>query len=161
MASELETLPDKILFQVLKQLKKNCESENIHLNAEFDTEIITVIDQTLKIFGIIDSPKYIYDEFLWTVLKMNINKLSDDKLVGNLERPEIKEYEFDIDVNETIYQTTSWTHRIESYGNPYRIASAMEYNGDLDYYSGREGYTDIHDSETNEIRIDKRSFKEI
>ena len=52
-------------------------------------------------------------------------------------------------------------HRIESYGNPYEIASAMEYNGDLDYYSGREGHTDIHDSETNEIRIDKRSFSEI
>ena len=90
-----------------------------------------------------------------------MNKLSDDRLVGNLERPQIKEYEFDIDVSETIYQSTSWTHRIESYGNPYRMASTMEYNGDLDYYSGREGYTDIHDSETNEIRIDKRSFKEI
>ena len=78
MASELESLPDKILFQVLKQLKKNCESEDIHLNAEFDDEVVTVIDQTLKIFGLIDSPKYIDDEFLWTVLKMNINKLSDE-----------------------------------------------------------------------------------
>ena len=161
MASELERLSDKVLFQVIKQVAENCESESIPLESEFDTEIITVIDQTLKIFGIVDSPKYIDDEFLWTVLKMNINKLSDDKLVGSLERPEIKEYEFNIDVNETIYQTTSWMHRIESYGNPYRIASTMEYNGDLDYYSGREGYTDIHDSETNEIRIDKRSFREI
>lgn len=161
MASELERLSDKVLFQIIKQVAENCESDSISLESEFDTEIITVIDQTLKIFGIVDSPKYIDDEFLWTVLKMNINKLSDDKLVGNLERPEIKEYEFDIDVNETIYQTTSWMHRIESYGNPYRIARAMEYNGDLDYYSGREGYTDIHDSETNEIRIDKRSFREI
>ena len=161
MASELERLSDKVLFQVIKQVAENCESESIPLESEFDTEIITVIDQTLKIFGIVDKPKYIDDEFLWTVLKMNINKLSDDKLVGNLERPEIKEYEFYIDVNETIYQTTSWMHRIESYGNPYRIASTMEYNGDLDYYSGREGYTDIHDSETNEIRIDKRSFREI
>lgn len=161
MASELERLSDKVLFQIIKQIVENCESDSIPLESEFNDDIISVIDQTLKIFGIVDSPKYIDDEFLWTVLKMNINKLSDDKLVGNLERPDIKEYEFDIDVNETIYQTTSWTHRIESYGNPYRIASAMEYNGDLDYYSGREGYTDIHDSETNEIRIDKRSFREI
>ena len=161
MASELESLPDKILFQVLKQLKKNCESEDIHLNAEFDDEVVTVIDQTLKIFGLIDSPKYIDDEFLWTALKMNINKLSEDKLVGNLERPDIKEYEFDIDVSETVYQTSSWTHRIESYGNPYRIAKTMEYNGDLDYWEGRQGYIDINDTETNEIRIDKRSFKEI
>jgi hypothetical protein len=161
MASELESLPDKILFQVLKQLKKNCESEGIHLNAEFDTEIISVIGQTIKIFGIVDNTKYIDDEFLWTVFKMNINKLSDDKLVGSLERPDIKEYEFDIVVSETVYQTSSWTHRIESYGNPYRIARAMEYNADLDYWEGSQNYTDINDSETNEIRIDKRSFKEI
>ena len=161
MASELESLPDKILFQVLKQLKKNCESEDIHLNAEFDDEIVTVIDQTLKIFGIIDSPKYIDDEFLWTVFKMNINILSEDKLMGNLERPDIKEYEFNIDVSETVYQSTSWKHRIESYGNPYRMAKAMEYNGDLEYWEGRETDRDIHDSETNDIKIDKRSFKEI
>jgi len=161
MASELESLPDRILFQIIKQIAKNCESDRISLESEFNNEVIQIIDRTIKIFGVVDDPKYIDDEFLWTVLKMNMNKLSDDRLVGNLERPEIKEYEFDIDVNETIYQSTSWTHRIESYGNPYRIASAMEYNGDLYYYSGREGYTDIHDSETNEIRIDKRSFKEI
>jgi hypothetical protein len=161
MASELERLSDKVLFQIIKQIDENCESNSISLESEFGDEIITVIDQTLKIFGIIDNPKYIDDEFLWTVLKMNMNKLSDDRLVGNLERPEIKEYEFDIDVSETVYQTSSWTHRIESYGNPYRIARAMEYNGDLDYWEGRQGYTDINDSETNEIRIDKRSFKEI
>ena len=161
MVSELESLPDRILFQIIKQIAKNCESDRISLESEFNDEVIQIIDRTIKIFGVVDNPKYIDDEFLWTVLKMNMNKLSDDRLVGNLERPQIKEYEFDIDVSETIYQSTSWTHRIESYGNPYRMASTMEYNGDLDYYSGREGYTDIHDSETNEIRIDKRSFKEI
>jgi len=161
MASELERLSDKVLFQIIKQVAENCESNSISLESEFDAEIVTVIDQTLKIFGIVDKPKYIDDEFLWTVLKMNINKLSDDKLVGNLERPDIKEYEFDIDVNETIYQTSSWAHRIESYGNPYRIVKAMEYNGDFDYWEGRQGYIDINDSEINEIRIDKRSFKEI
>ena len=161
MASELERFPDKVLFQIIKQIAENCESDRVPLESEFDNEIISIIDQTLRIFGVIDNPKYIDDEFLWTVLKMNMNKLSDDKLVGSLERPDIKEYEFDIDVSEKVYQTSSWTHRIESYGNPYRIAKTMEYNGDLDYWEGRQGYTDINDSETNEIRIDKRSFKEV
>jgi len=161
MASSLESVPDRILFQIIKQLKKNCVSENISLNAEFDTEIISVIDQTIKIFGVVDNPQYIDDDYLWSVLKMNMNKLSDDKLEGNLERPKIKEYEFDIDVSETVYQSTTWTHRIESYGSPYSLVKAMEYNGDLDYWEGREGDRDVHDSETNEIRIDKRSFGEI
>ena len=161
MASSLESVPDRILFQIIKQLKKNCESEDFSLNSEFNDEIVGIIDQTIKIFGVVDNPQYIDDEFLWTVLKMNINKLSEDKLVGSLERPKIKEYEFDIYVSETVYQSTTWTHQIESYGNPYSLVKTMEYNGDLEYWEGREGNRDVHDSDTNEIRIDKRSFGEI
>ena len=161
MASELERFPDKILFQIIKQIAENCESDRVPLESEINGEIITIIDRTLKIFGVVDNPKYIDDEYLWVTLKMNMNKLSDDRLVGNLERPEIKEYEFDIDVSETVYQLTTWTHQIESYGSPYSLAKAMEYNGDLDYWEGRESNVDIHDTETNEIRIDKKSFSEI
>jgi hypothetical protein len=161
MASELERFPDKILFQIIKQIAENCESDRVPLESEINDEIITLIDRTLKIFGVVDDPKYIDDEYLWVILKMNMNKLSDDRLVGNLERPEIKEYEFDIDVSETFYQLTTWTHRIESYGSPYSLAKAMEYNGDLDYWQGREGNSDIQDSEINQIRIDKKSFGEV
>jgi hypothetical protein len=161
MASELERLPDKILFQIIKQIAENCESDRVPLESEINGEIITLIDRTLKIFGVVDDPKYIDDDYLWVTLKMNMNKLSDDRLVGNLERPEIKEYEFDIDVSETFYQSTTWVHQIESYGSPYSLAKAMEYNGDLDYWEGREGNSDIHDSEINEIRIDKQSFGEV
>jgi hypothetical protein len=161
MASELERFPDKILFQIIKQIAENCESDGVPLESEINGEIITLIDRTLKIFGVVDDPKYIDDEYLWVILKMNMNKLSDDRLVGNLERPEIKEYEFDIDVSETFYQLTTWTHQIESYGNPYSLVKAMEYNADLDYWQGRQGNSDIQDSEINEIRIDKQSFGEV
>ena len=161
MASELERFPDKILFQIIKQIAENCESDGVPLESEINGEIITLIDRTLKIFGVVDDPEYIDDEYLWVILKMNMNKLSDDRLVGNLDRPEIKEYEFDIDVSETFYQSTTWVHQIESYGSPYSLAKAMEYNGDLDYWEGREGNSDIQDSEINEIRIDKQSFDEV
>jgi hypothetical protein len=161
MASELERLPDKILFQIIKQIAENCESDRVPLESEINGEIIMLIDRTLKYFGVVDDPKYIDDDYLWVTLKMNMNKLSDDRLVGNLDRPEIKEYEFDIDVSETFYQSTTWVHQIESYGSPYSLAKAMEYNGDLDYWEGREGNSDIQDSEINEIRIDKQSFDEV
>jgi hypothetical protein len=161
MASSLESVPDRILFQIIKQIAENCESDSIPLESEFNDEVMTFINRTIKIFGVVDSPEYIDVEFLWTVLKMNINNLSDDKLVGSLERPEIKEYEFNIDVSETVYQSTTWKRRIESYGNPYSLSKTMEYNGDLEYWEGREVNRDVHDSDINEIRIDKRSFGEI
>ena len=161
MASELERFPDKILFQIIKQIAENCESDRVPLESEINDEIITLIDRTLKIFGVVDDPKYIDDEYLWVILKMNMNKLSDDRLVGNLERPEIKEYEFDIDVSETVYQTQTWRDTVESYGDPYSLVRIMEENADWDYFNGREIDTDIHDSETNDIRINRKSFNEI
>jgi hypothetical protein len=37
----------------------------------------------------------------------------------------------------------------------------MEYEGEFDYYSGRQGYKDIHDTEITDIEIVRRSFTEI
>jgi hypothetical protein len=62
MASELERFPDKILFQIIKQIAENCESDRVPLESEINGEIITLIDRTLKIFGVVDDPKYIDDE---------------------------------------------------------------------------------------------------
>jgi hypothetical protein len=161
MASDLERYSDKTLFQIMKRIQDECNSENISLESAFSTRIVELIDRSLKIFGVIDNPKYIDDEFLWVLIKMNRDKLNDEKLSGSLDRPEAQEYEFDVNVSETVYQTTSWEHRVESYGSPYELVNAMDYNGDFDYWEGREGYRDIGDSETNEINIVKRSFKKI
>jgi hypothetical protein len=92
---------------------------------------------------------------------LNKDKLGEDKLTGNLIKPELKKYEFNIEVSETIYQTQTWRDTVESYGDPYSLVRVMEENADWDYYTGREIFTDIHDSEANEIRINRKSFTEI
>ena len=160
MASELEKISDRIMFQIIKEVARNCESEGISFGS-INSEVSDVIKDTLKIFGVIDRIQYIDDDYIWALVNLNKDKLSDDKLTGNLIKPELKKYEFNIEVSETIYQTQTWRDTVESYGDPYSLVRVMEENSDWDYYNGREIFTDIHDSETNEIRINRKSFTEI
>jgi len=120
-----------------------------------------VIRDSLKIFGVIDKIDYTDEDYVWAVVNLNKDKLNEDKLIGNLIKPELKKYEFNIEVNETVYQTQTWRDTVESYGDPYSLVRIMEENADWDYFNGREIYTDIHDSETNEISINRKSFNEI
>jgi N-acetylneuraminic acid mutarotase len=160
MASELEKIPDRAMFQILKQVARNCESEGISFGG-INSEVSDVIKDTLKIFGVVDKIRYIDEDYIWTLVNLNKDKLSDDKITGSLIRPELKKYEFNSEVSETIYQTQTWRDTVESYGDPYSLVRVMEENSDWDYYNGREIFTDIYDSETNEIRINRKSFNEI
>jgi len=160
MASELEKIPDRIMFQIIKQVARNCESEGISFG-RINAEVSEVINSSLKIFGIIDRIDYTDEDYVLAVVNLNKDKLGEDKLTGNLIKPELKTYEFNIEVNETVYQTQIWRDTVESYGDPYSLVRIMEENADWDYFNGREIYTDIHDSETNDIRINRKSFNEI
>jgi hypothetical protein len=160
MASELEKISDRIMFQIIKEVARNCESEGISFG-RISSEVSDVIRDSLKIFGVIDKIDYTDEDYVWAVVNLNKDKLSEDKLTGNLIKPELKTYEFNIEVNETVYQTQTWRDTVESYGDPYSLVRIMEENADWDYFNGREIYTDIHDSETNEISINRKSFKEI
>ncbi len=160
MASELEKISDRIMFQIIKEVARNCESEGISFG-RISSEVSDVIRDSLKIFGVIDKIDYTDEDYVWAVVNLNKDKLSEDKLIGNLIKPELKTYEFNIEVNETVYQTQTWRDTVESYGDPYSLVRIMEENADWDYFNGREIYTDIYDSETNEISINRKSFNEI
>jgi hypothetical protein len=160
MASELEKIPDRIMHQIIKQVARNCESEGISFG-RINAEVSEVINSSLKIFGIIDRIDYTDEDYVWALVNLNKDKLGEDKLTGNLIKPELKKYEFNIEVNETVYQTQIWRDTVESYGDPYSLVRIMEENADWDYFNGREIDTDIHDSETNDIRINRKSFNEI
>jgi hypothetical protein len=160
MASELEKISDRIMFQIIKEVARNCESEGISFG-RISSEVSDVIRDSLKIFGVIDRIDYTDEDYVWAVVNLNKDKLNEDKLIGNLIKPELKKYEFNIEVNETVYQTQTWRDTVESYGDPYSLVRIMEENADWDYFNGREIYTDIYDSETNEININRKSFNEI
>lgn len=162
MTSKLERLPDKILFSIIKSVFERCESDGISIK-RYDDENQRVIESILRIYGVVEETiNYMDNDFVFSTLKLNLDKISNKKLEGSLNRPEIKNYTFDIDVHETVYQRTTWRHKISSYSNdPYDIVKEIDNDGNLDYWDGRELDRDIYDSEINKITIDAGSFEQI
>lgn len=162
MENQYENLSDKLLFKIVTKIYNHLSDDGtvIYQSSSFDDEFISGIDEVIKLFGL-KGNEYIEDEFLFEVIKLNLGDITKGSLSGELVRPELTEYEFDTDVHETVYQTQTWRNTISSYGNPYNLIKVIDYNGDYEYYSGREINTDIHDSQTDEIKIDRSSFREI
>lgn len=162
MKNQFEGLSDRLLFKIATKLYENLSNEGIVVNksTKFDDNVIPIIDSTIKPLGF-NSTEYLEDDFLFEVLRLNLQDITYGSLGGQLVRPELTEYEFDTDVTETVYQRQTWVNTISSYGNPYDLIKAIDNNGDFDYYDGRETDTDIFDSSTDEIRIDRTSFRKI
>jgi hypothetical protein len=161
MASKLEKLSDRILFSIIKNVAEKCDSESVSIKT-YDEENQGIIESTLKLFGVAEGINYEDNDFIYSLLKLNVDKLYNQKLEGSLDRPQMKTYTFDIDVNETVYQRTTWQHKISSYSdNPYSLVQVIDIDGNLDYWDGREIDRDVYGSEMNDYNIDSSSFTEI
>jgi len=162
MENQFESLSDRLLFKIATKIYEHLSNKGIVINqsTKFDDEVIPIIDDSIKPLGF-NSTDYIEDEFLYEIVRLNLQDITYGSLSGQLVRPELIKYEFDTDVTETVYQKQIWRNTISSYGNPYDLIKAIDNNGDFEYYDGRVIDTDIFDSSTDEIRIDRSSFIEI
>jgi hypothetical protein len=159
--SKLEKYSDRVLFLILKQIVEKCDEEGVDWKrANYNDEVSDIIEDSFRPFGI-ESNSYEDGDFIWSLLKNNLDVIGEEKLSKSLDRPVLKKYEFDVVVSETIYQSTYYTHKIESYSkSPYYLVKTMEEQGHFEYWEGNDTYRDVHDSETNEITIQTK-FTEI
>ena len=160
--SKFEGYSDKILFKFLKVILSTLDEEGInHINMKFNDEFTSSVDDALQFFG--DTPlDYIDYDYLFELIKRNVVLLGGDTLTSNLNRPECSEFSFDVTVNAHIYQTEYYEHKISSYSeNPYRIVQTKDFDGNFEYWEGVLKYTDTHDTEVNEINIEKNTFYKI
>jgi hypothetical protein len=158
--SKLESYSDKLLFKMLSLINNECKEERIIPRlSKFDEQIYEITENALKPFGIdVDSVDV---DFMWELLKINYDNI-DDGVLTTLKRPEISSYSYDIDVSETLFQTTTYQHVIHTYSSkPYDYVKYFENEGVIDPWGGKEIYTNIHDSESSGYDIDKRSFTKI
>ena len=160
--SKFEGYSDKLLFKFLKEIVTLLEDEGInYATMKFDDEVSVIFHDSLKKFGM-DVLSYIDQDFLFVLIKRNISILQEDNLTSSLDRPTCSEYSFDVSASVTLYQTEYYEHKISSYSeNPYRIVKVMEDDGNFSYYDGKLTNTDVHDSETNEVNIEKNTFYKI
>jgi hypothetical protein len=158
MASNLESIPSKLLFKIFAPIAKEFENPSELSEKVFDyyeDDLRDKIYERGKLIGFRKNTTEDLD-FVARLIELNFEKFQSDTLEGDLEIPESKEYRVTIKADQTQWISEYWEHRILSYSNRNAENSSrwLESNGDLDYFNGKLVDTDYHDTETTEIGID-------
>lgn len=158
MASNLESIPSKLLLKIFLPISKEFDNPSEVSEKVFDyyeDDLRDKIYERGKLIGFRKNTTEDLD-FVARLIELNFEKFQSDTLEGDLEIPVSKEYRVTIKADQTQWISEYWEHRIYSYSNRNAENSSrwLESNGDLDYFNGKHIDTDYHDTETTEIRID-------
>jgi hypothetical protein len=158
MASNLESIPSKLLFKIFAPIAKEFKNSSDVSDVIFEYYEDKLRDKIYERGRVIGFRKNTSEDldFVARLIELNFEKFQSDTLEGDLEIPESKEYSIIIKADQTQWTSEYWEHRIYSYSNKNAENSSrwLESNGELDYFNGQLVDTDYHDTETTEIRID-------
>ena len=155
--SQLEELPDKALFLFIKKIENE---------TEIDLEE-SLFAQTCKSVGKLFNLKNLdYIDFNYIVATYNLNVPSvwdSERLTGELNRPQVKLYSFQF--YERRIETVETTYELyqESYSEKLveETIKIREYDGNLEWWDGKEVDRDYLDGETTDTGFVDGSIKEV
>jgi hypothetical protein len=152
--SRLEELDDKTLIYICQEIINESYESNYGEVAEvFEYESITdIYESNLKMIGL-KNIETIDLDFILNLIKLNIENLVQEGFEGTLKRPTVGRYIIDGKVNETVFQTVIYQHKIYSYSEDTvsEVANYEEQQGIKSVWEGEHIDTNVYDSETNEI----------
>jgi hypothetical protein len=155
--SQLEELPDKALFIFIKKIENETE---IDLEENIFAKTCNSIG---KLFNIRNLE---YIDFNYIVATYNLNVPSfwaSERLTGELNRPQVKLYAFQfyerrIETVETTYELYQESYSDKLVEDTIKI---REYDGNLDWWDGKEVDRDYFDSETTDSGFVNNSIREV
>jgi len=159
--SRLDDFADKFLWKLLSILFSNEEFKkdmlkNVELNAESNPynwyDWSGVANNILKPLGVGFDESPINIDFLYELVKENYNKIVEEEFSGELIRPKLKKYIFDVAADLREYKTEYYRHEI--YGYSRRAVEYIKYSEDWYYSDGDFMSSDISDSDYTDIQIE-------
>jgi hypothetical protein len=155
--SQLEELPDKALFIFIKKIENETE---IDLEENLFAKTCNSIG---KLFNIRNLE---YIDFNYIVATYNLNVPSfwaSERLTGELNRPQVKLYAFQfyerrIETVETTYELYQESYSDKLVEDTIRL---REYDGNLEWWDGREVDRDYLDGETTDTGFVDDSIEEV
>lgn len=138
-SSVFEKMNDRIIFSIVKQIVKQTEMEYVENSG--DWEFYKTVQSVCKLFSI--DPSIQDTDFLYNIISMNDSILEEDTLTSKLERPTLKNYEYD-------WVVTMKTIVNEYYRNTIPLYSDKEDVRDILYTLRSEGTIDIFDGDLYE-----------
>ena len=161
--SRFENFNDRVLKTCIINLYKLL-SEDLSENPKFynisDDEVYDSIEYVIKMFGF-GSGNYEDIDFIFALYDLNYTSIKDGKIEGELVRPKLDTYLFDVEVSERIYQTVTYQHKEKSYSskNVIPINRRAEDDGNFSIWDGNIIDTDVHESDTTDISFPGKVIK--
>lgn len=161
--SRFENFNDRVLKTCIISLYKLLSedlSENPKVYNISDDEVYDSIEYVIKMFGF-GSGNYEDIDFIFALYDLNYTSIKDGKIEGELVRPKLDTYLFDVEVSERIYQTVTYQHKEKSYSskNVIPINRRAEDDGNFSIWDGDIIDTDVHESDTTDISFPGKVIK--
>ena len=159
--SKLEQLSDKMLSQFFIQLGKiyNGAFENSDYSPlADDSSFRDDCDSVSTIFGL-GQCDWIDLDYIITLI--NMNPSISEGIVN--KRPKVGTYTYEMDIHESVAQRQTYKHTSTSYSPKtlLQIAEVMQSEGDISPWDGEHIDTEVYDSDTSDVKLDKDSVKKI
>jgi hypothetical protein len=150
--SKLETAPNKLLYAICMKILKKLEDS---WNEVYDWE--STYDEYKLVLKKIGFSSLIDIDFIYNVIRLNINELQNSESEIKLIRPEFSLYEVEVEIKEDVYQVQTWKIKMESYADNNGIAANKytfeEQEGTISPYDGKLVNTEVLDAETRDSSV--------
>ena len=150
--SKLETAPNKLLYAICMKILKKLEdswNEVYDWDSKYDE-----YELVLKKIGYSNLQDI---DFIYNVIRLNINELQNSEGEVKLIRPELSLYDVEVEIKEDVYQRQTWKVKLESYADNNAIAADKydyeEQTGTISAYDGKLIDTEVLDAETRDSKV--------
>jgi hypothetical protein len=155
-ASIFEKMSDRVIFSITKEIVNEVDVDTVENSA--DWSFYETVQSVCKMYSI--DPSIQDTDFLFNIIKLNESMFDEGSLTSKLDRPTLKNYEYDwvvtmkTIVNEYYRNTISlYSDKDEINGLLYQLKS----EGTLDIFDGDLFEEDTRDSEMLDDELDNVS----
>ena len=155
-ASIFEKMSDRVIFSISKEIVNEVDVDTVENSA--DWEFYQAVESVCKMYSI--EPSIQDTDFLFNIIKLNESMFDEGSLTSKLDRPTLKNYEYDWVVTMKTIVTEYYRNTISLYTNKDDVDSvlySLKSEGTLDIFDGDLFEEDTRDSEMLEDGLDNVS----
>jgi hypothetical protein len=154
--SIFEKMSDRVIFSISKEIVNEVDVDTVENSA--DWEFYQAVESVCKMYSI--EPSIQDTDFLFNIIKLNESMFDEGSLTSKLDRPTLKNYEYDWIVTMKTIVNEYYRNTISLYTDKDEVNSvlySLKSEGTLDVFDGDLFEEDTRDSEMLDDELDNVS----
>jgi len=155
-SSIFEKMSDRVIFSITKEIVNEVDVDTVENSA--DWSFYETVQSVCKMYSI--DPSIQDTDFLFNIIKLNESMFDEGSLTSKLDRPTLKNYEYDWVVTMKTIVNEYYRNTISLYTDKDDVNSvlySLKSEGTLDVFDGDLFEEDTRDSEMLDDELDNVS----